>query len=45
MDSKHQDHLALFKRLSGKSECVLAAPVLVEPKMQYWPSKVGEMWK
>ena len=43
MKQKHAEHLQLFKALTGRT--TIAAPKLNEPTMQYFPSRVKEMWK
>jgi len=48
MDSKRKNNLDLFKRLSGRTNepvCCIKAPVLVEPKMQYFGAGVKEYFK
>jgi hypothetical protein len=43
MEKKHQNNLALFKAMTGKS--VISAPKMSEPKMQYFGSKIERYFK
>jgi len=43
MDSKRQNKLDLFKQITGKS--MIKVPVLSEPKMQYFGSRVERYFK
>jgi hypothetical protein len=43
MEKKHAGHLQLFKALTGRT--TIAAPKLVVPVSQGWPSKIERYFK